>query len=542
MARKKSRPARPSQSSTAVAAAPPAPGIKAALPSARAVGQGVRREGTFLATPLGRFFHRTFRVFASLQLAISLLSFFTLSLILATLLESWHSGAIAQQLVYKTWWFTLLLFLLGTNILCAALKKMDLEKLRRGSWPWKNYQTGFLVTHLGLITLVFGGLLTALAGEDGQMVMIDTDDAAILRKAKGGGYTRTTNILRLSGEYVMDVYEVDANKPDSRLETVWQYIQAGRAVPDSLKDLVAGSWSVRFNPGHLPWHDEEAFRSNMPWYLRTLRNIASPVRRKSFDVGSATLEVTNFLPQTEYWPYSPAGDDASSDVFPALLLQLSGPMTQNQVVPMWATGSLKPEDNLLPLGGVFILLEDEALLPEFLDPPATKPGEGQLALLLGEGKKRVFRIPVGPDRLNEKVKVGDTGLTFELTLISNLRDLGARGHGKRSCPFVKFKLSRGDDATEFFSTAHHAGPCLALKGGTGPAEVSAWYRPADPLWGETGLRGVMQFLRTPGGKVYYRAYAADGSLRGKAQELDVSDTETKFRQPGKMPLSFQVGR
>src|SRR5437870_3878014 len=111
MARKKSRPARSSpapQSSTAVVAQPAVTGIATApaRPAPRAAA--ARPEGSFLATPLGRFLHRAFRVFSSLQLAITLLSFFTLSLILATLLESWHSDAIAQQLVYKTWWFTLL--------------------------------------------------------------------------------------------------------------------------------------------------------------------------------------------------------------------------------------------------------------------------------------------------------------------------------------------------------------------------------------------------------------------------------------------------
>src|SRR5262249_55832360 len=168
MARKKSRPAAASRSvatpptSTAVVPESVVSGIAAAAsrPSSRSAGASTHPEKAFLETPVGRFLHRVFKVCSSLQLAITLLTLFTLSLITATLIESWHSGEIAQQVVYRTWWFILLIVLLGTNILCAALKKMDLTKLAEGRWPWKKHQTGFLVTHAGLITWVIGALRT----------------------------------------------------------------------------------------------------------------------------------------------------------------------------------------------------------------------------------------------------------------------------------------------------------------------------------------------------------------------------------------------
>src|SRR5262249_25625731 len=153
----------------------------------------------------GRFLHRTFKVFASLQMAIPLLALFTLALMTATYIESQHSGEIAQQLIYHTWWFILLIVLLGTNILCAALKKMDPKKLAEGRWPWKKHQTGFLVTHAGLLTLVFGGLLTNLGGEEGQVQMLDTGDLSIQQKMET---RQTTDILRMSGAYTLEVQEM----------------------------------------------------------------------------------------------------------------------------------------------------------------------------------------------------------------------------------------------------------------------------------------------------------------------------------------------
>src|SRR5262249_51891492 len=107
---------------------------------------------------------RLFLAFASLRLAVVLLSLFTACLAGATLVESRYGARIAQDLVYRAWWFAVLLALLAVNVTCAALKK----------YPWKRHQTGFLITHFGLLLLLAGGLLTSLFGVEGQVVLIDT--------------------------------------------------------------------------------------------------------------------------------------------------------------------------------------------------------------------------------------------------------------------------------------------------------------------------------------------------------------------------------
>src|SRR4051794_3068466 len=150
-----------------------APALPQTASGAQATGDNSAFAGyttpSFRATPVGRFFLRVFRICASLQLAISLLSFFATCLALATFLESAYSGRVAQDLIYHTWWFTVLLVCLAVNILCAALKK----------FPWKRHQVGFLITHTGLLVLVFGGLLTNLGGVEGKMLLIDSDKAEI---------------------------------------------------------------------------------------------------------------------------------------------------------------------------------------------------------------------------------------------------------------------------------------------------------------------------------------------------------------------------
>src|SRR5262249_50315527 len=153
------------------AAAPPElpPAPQAAETAAAPGFTGYTTPPAFRATRLGRLLARLFRVSASLQLAIALLSTFAGCLALATFLESAYSAHVAQDLVYHTWWFSTLLLFLAVNVLCAALKK----------YPWKRHQTGFLITHAGLLVLVFGGLLTTLGGVEGEMRMIDTDNREI---------------------------------------------------------------------------------------------------------------------------------------------------------------------------------------------------------------------------------------------------------------------------------------------------------------------------------------------------------------------------
>ena len=65
--------------------------------------------------------------------------------------------------VYGTWWFALLNLLLAVNIFCAAAIR----------YPWKRHQTGFVITHIGLLTLLFGCLMQRRGGIDAQMPIFE---------------------------------------------------------------------------------------------------------------------------------------------------------------------------------------------------------------------------------------------------------------------------------------------------------------------------------------------------------------------------------
>jgi hypothetical protein len=100
-----------------------------------------------------------FKFFSSLKLAVISILLLALVLTVATCLESLYGTRAVHVLVYGTPWFGGVLFMLGLNVLCAALSR----------YPWKKSQTGFVLTHLGIIVLLLGAFVTQKFGVDANM-------------------------------------------------------------------------------------------------------------------------------------------------------------------------------------------------------------------------------------------------------------------------------------------------------------------------------------------------------------------------------------
>jgi ResB-like family len=108
---------------------------------------------------------RIYRILISLQLAVVLLSCLTLSLVVATTLESRFDTPTAQYFVYRAGWFYLLLLLLGINILAVALSRL----------PWKMRHAPFLAAHAGILLLLVGAWVTQRWGVDGMLRVEEGD-------------------------------------------------------------------------------------------------------------------------------------------------------------------------------------------------------------------------------------------------------------------------------------------------------------------------------------------------------------------------------
>jgi hypothetical protein len=525
MARKHSRTTRPNPSNeTAVIAQSAVTSLKRASPKTPDRGESVKASSaappSFGDTPLGRLLTGLFWVFSSLQLAICLLSVFTLCLIEATLLESNYSTKIAQDLVYRTWWFAFLLALLSTNVLCAALKK----------YPWKKYQTGFLITHSGLLTLMFGSLLTVVGGTDGQMIMIDSDHPGIQAQSS---LSRTTRTVYLPDEQSLKVWQLrkpkDFDLNDNTVGIIQRMVAEGR---DLKKHIWNNQWDLALNPGSFTWHDDDMLETQLPLNLRLLQRLAAPLPGFSRALDDrTTLVVKNFFAHTESVRYSPApkGDEG----FPALKVELRSSVMG--VLPeKWVGAEPLGKYELRVALVEMMSLRDPVLLPEFLDPPApeTMGKLGQIVLVV-EGK--TFRLPVDKDRVGKTLPLEGTGREFILT---EYADNFAEPEVKvPEYPAVKFTVSGQKGNTEYAICARL--PQLVEITPAQGERFPVWYHFPDFRWGDPQLNGNLQFLGTPEGKVYYRVYGRDG-LQQKGQELDPNDRDATHPCWKSMNFRFRI--
>jgi len=103
---------------------------------------------------------------ASLSLAVTLLTVMAATFGFGTFVESFYGTPTAQFFIFQTWWFNLLGVMLAINIACAALIR----------FPWKRHQTGFVITHIGLLTMLFGLTMSRMTGIDAQMTIFEHQD------------------------------------------------------------------------------------------------------------------------------------------------------------------------------------------------------------------------------------------------------------------------------------------------------------------------------------------------------------------------------
>jgi len=102
-----------------------------------------------------------FRFLASLKLAVVLLAVLIVAAIIGTLYESSFDANVARAYVYGAPWFNLWLILLGANLAVSAISR----------WPWRKHHVAFLITHLGIITLLTGSLIGRIWGTEGTITL-----------------------------------------------------------------------------------------------------------------------------------------------------------------------------------------------------------------------------------------------------------------------------------------------------------------------------------------------------------------------------------
>jgi hypothetical protein len=102
-------------------------------------------------------------VLSSLRLAV--VTMVTLASVcgFATFYEALHGTPAVQREIYQTPWFAALLGLLGVNVFSVMVSR----------YPWTKHHVGFLIAHVGILTLLVGSLVSIYRGLDSNMAVYE---------------------------------------------------------------------------------------------------------------------------------------------------------------------------------------------------------------------------------------------------------------------------------------------------------------------------------------------------------------------------------
>ncbi len=120
-------------------------------------------------------FREILKPLASLKLALILLAVIIIASIAGTWYESKVSAEVAKRLIYGNIWFDIWLTFLAINLFSVAAIR----------YPWKPHQTGFVITHAGIIVLLIGSMIDRHFGVEGFVQLhrgVEATDVMELRE------------------------------------------------------------------------------------------------------------------------------------------------------------------------------------------------------------------------------------------------------------------------------------------------------------------------------------------------------------------------
>jgi len=132
------------------------------------------------------------RTVASLKLAVGLMAAIGVAMAAATIYEARHTRAETQMLFYQSWWFGILLVTLAINIFAATLIR----------WPFPLRRIGFPITHLGILVILAGALITNRFGVEGQLRL---DERAASDRVSLPGWAVRIEATDAEGNQAVDV-------------------------------------------------------------------------------------------------------------------------------------------------------------------------------------------------------------------------------------------------------------------------------------------------------------------------------------------------
>jgi hypothetical protein len=108
---------------------------------------------------IDRLLERLFKFFASLKLAVIIISSLAIISAVGTIVEARYDALYAQKIIYHSPVMYLIMALLVVNLFNVMIDRL----------PWKKHHLGFILAHIGIIVLIAGSVVTRVFGIDGSI-------------------------------------------------------------------------------------------------------------------------------------------------------------------------------------------------------------------------------------------------------------------------------------------------------------------------------------------------------------------------------------
>jgi ResB-like family len=386
-------------------------------PSSPPPSRPERHPSPAMTDRLVRGVERIYRFLASVKLAVISLGSLAATLAYATFFEKWYGTGAVNEYIYRGPYFAILLAFLGTNILCAALIR----------YPWKKRQTGFVITHAGLLIVLAGSYYSVRTSDEGQVGMLEGDVRS--------------ELVRIDHP-VIRVWDVDAHTRQYTREYDLPFLPGsfswgpGRPRPTGLFERIGSLLPTeRYESSSAP--SETLTRSGDPFQVVAKEYLTASDRAREHVPGPDGTPMARIRVR-----FKAPGMPQEQDAFPS-------EDSQWFVTDKKFHRAVREPMRAAPALVTFSTVDRPELVDDFLKPPAASGPKGVARFRYADkaGQTKVFDWPLdGQD--GKSVALPDSDLTVTLTeAVEFPTQTGGldRFLGDDAIPIALFKIQKGSD-------------------------------------------------------------------------------------------------